>query len=35
MPENGIKYDWFKNELVGNTANFADMYQDGKNARAI
>jgi hypothetical protein len=30
MPENGIKYDWFKNELVGNTANFADMYQDGK-----
>jgi hypothetical protein len=30
MPENGTKYDWFKNELVGNTANFADMYQDGK-----
>jgi len=30
MPDNGTKYDWFKNELVGNTANFADIYQDGK-----
>jgi len=29
MPQDGTKYDWFKNELVGNTANFADLYQNG------
>ena len=23
------KYDWFKNELAGNTNNFADVFQDG------
>jgi len=29
VPEESQYFDWFKNELAGNTENFADLLQDG------